>query len=236
VLRFYAALLRAQARVHEHLAAQRLSGSIEQDLTSIREPGVALLQVVVRDGAQPLADAARQLLADGPAALDEMLIEYWREPADTQFFAKALLQPYARLLVESGGAPLRTTLTRGANRCPRCGGKPQLAVHVSEDPEPAGGSGRSLLCSLCLSTWPFGRVVCADCGERDESKLAYFRSPEWDHLRVEACDTCRGYLKAVDLSRLGLAVPLVDEVAAAPLDLWARDRGYSKIEMNLIGL
>jgi len=235
VLRFYAALLRAQARVHERLAAERLSASLEQDLARIREPTAALLQVVVRDGAQPLADAARQLLADGHAVLDGMLIEYWREPSDRQFFAKAILQPYASVLVESGGAPLRTNLTRGANRCPRCGGKPQLAVLVSDGAETEGG-GRSLLCSLCLSTWPFGRVICANCGERDDPKLGYFRSPDWDHVRVEACDTCRCYLKGVDLSRLGLAVPLVDEVAAAPLDLWARDRGYTKIEMNLIGL
>jgi hypothetical protein len=31
-------------------------------------------------------------------------------------------------------------------------------------------------------------------------------------------------------------VPLVDEVAAAPLDLWASERGYVKIELNLVGL
>ena len=43
-------------------------------------------------------------------------------------------------------------------------------------------------------------------------------------------------MKSVDLSRLGLAVPLVDEVAGAPLDLWARERGYEKIELNLVGL
>ena len=44
------------------------------------------------------------------------------------------------------------------------------------------------------------------------------------------------YLKTVDLTRQGNAVPLVDEVAGAPLDLWAREHGYHKIELNLIGL
>ena len=33
-----------------------------------------------------------------------------------------------------------------------------------------------------------------------------------------------------------LAVPLIDEVAAAPLDLWIRERGYTKIEVNLLGV
>ena len=32
------------------------------------------------------------------------------------------------------------------------------------------------------------------------------------------------------------AVPLVDEVAGASLDLWAREHGYEKIELNLVGL
>ena len=55
-------------------------------------------------------------------------------------------------------------------------------------------------------------------------------------MRVEACDTCRHYLKGIDLTRLGIAVPLVDEVASAPLDLWADEHGYVKIELNLVGL
>jgi formate dehydrogenase maturation protein FdhE len=40
----------------------------------------------------------------------------------------------------------------------------------------------------------------------------------------------------VDLTRLGFAVPLVDEVATAALDVWAREHGYKKIELNLVGL
>jgi formate dehydrogenase maturation protein FdhE len=40
----------------------------------------------------------------------------------------------------------------------------------------------------------------------------------------------------VDLTRLGIAVPVVDEVAGASLDLWAREHDYQKIELNLVGL
>jgi FdhE protein len=92
------------------------------------------------------------------------------------------------------------------------------------------------LCATCLTTWPFRRVLCAYCGQEDEHKLGYFHSPQYDHLRVDACDTCRHYLKTIDLTRLGVAVPLVDEVAGAALDLWAREQGYEKIELNLVGL
>ena len=79
-------------------------------------------------------------------------------------------------------------------------------------------------------------MLCANCGEDDERQLGYFHSLSYDHLRIDACETCKHYLKTVDLTRLGLAVPLVDEVAAAPLDLWARERGYDKIQLNLVGL
>jgi FdhE protein len=80
------------------------------------------------------------------------------------------------------------------------------------------------------------RVLCPHCGEDDERRLCYYHSPAFDHLRVDACETCRHYLKTVDLTRSGLAVPLVDEVAGAPLDLWAAEQGYQKIELNLVGL
>jgi formate dehydrogenase maturation protein FdhE len=40
----------------------------------------------------------------------------------------------------------------------------------------------------------------------------------------------------VDLIRLGHAEPLVDEIYSAPLDLWAREHGYAKIELNLVGV
>jgi len=30
--------------------------------------------------------------------------------------------------------------------------------------------------------------------------------------------------------------PLVDEIDAAALDIWAREHGYKKIELNLVGV
>lgn len=92
------------------------------------------------------------------------------------------------------------------------------------------------MCSACLTIWPFRRVVCANCGEERPDKLGVFQSPAFDHVRIEACDTCWHYIKGIDLTRLGLAIPLVDEVAAAALDLWAMEQGYTKIELNLVGL
>jgi formate dehydrogenase accessory protein FdhE len=238
LLTFYAKLLRAQKDVYDYFRSRKgwlPSGVLGRDLPIVRAMMPRLLNAVESSGPAQLADEAHVLTRAHEAEIDEMLIEYWREPSDLQFFAKAFLQPYARWLAETGVKPADRSPGGGENRCPFCDGKPQLSflqiVEASAD-----GGGRGLICSLCLTAWPFRRVICAHCLEENPAKLSYFHSPQYDHVRVEGCETCKHYIKGVDLTRLGLAVPLVDEVAAAPLDLWAREHGYTKIELNLIGL
>lgn len=240
LLVFYARLLRNQKAVSDALHARRPSGSLDRDLTLMREPISRLLRDVAANGPEALANQARTLDLE---SLRTSVLAHWREPSDRQFFPKAILQPYAHWLAESGVAPIdRVPMPPGgaspptSNRCPFCGGAPQLSILDPLSATSGDGSGRRLLCATCLSTWPFGRVLCAQCGEEDEHKLGYFHSPDYDHLRIDACESCRHYLKTVDLGRFGLAVPLVDEVAGASLDIWARDHGYEKIELNLVGL
>ena len=111
-----------------------------------------------------------------------------------------------------------------------------------------------------LLLWGYARMTCAGCGEDSSAKLTVFselgttsgergsvvrglphekapvRHPAvFPHMRVEACDSCRRYLLAIDLAADPQAVPLVDELAAIPLDLYARDRGFTKITTNLMG-
>jgi FdhE protein len=239
LLRFYATLLAAQRDVHDSL--KRLSrwvpsGSLLRDLDVIRPAVRPLLRVVAGSGPESLALDANRLLAAGDDALDEALRSWWRAPSDEQFFPKAVAQPYAQRLAELAIAPADRGLENGPNRCPFCAGVPQLSVFQAGAGDPTDTGSRALLCATCLGVWAFRRVRCARCGEQDERKLAYFHAPELEHLRVDACDTCGAYLKTVDMTRLGLAVPIVDEVAGAPLDVWAREQGYRKIELNLVGL
>jgi len=235
LLGFYGRLLRCQRENFLSFGAERASGSFDSDLSLIRRFRVSALAAVAEAGSEWLSAQARRLLDDDQLC-ESVLRAYWDHPSDEQFFAKLLMQPYMHWLACERLQPASRTTTRTDNRCPFCGGPPQLSIL-----EPAGaasldsGSGRTLLCASCLHTWPFRRVVCPACGEEDDKKLAYFRSPAFDHVRVDACDTCQRYLKTVDLGSLGLAVPLVDEVAAAPLDAWAVEHGYQKIELNLLG-
>ena len=238
LLTFYASLLRSQKDIYEHLRTRKNglpSGELARDLPVLRQVMPTLLHTVEANGPDELVSQAQALLQASDSELDEMLIEHWRATSDLQFFAKAFLQPYASWLTEIGARPVDRSLRRGENRCPFCDGKPQVSVlQIKETSSESGG--RDLICANCLSAWPFRRVVCANCGEENPVRMGYYHSAEYDHVRVEACDTCKYYIKAVDLTKYGFAVPLIDEVASAPLDLWIRERGYTKIEINLLGV
>jgi FdhE protein len=238
LLTFYAQLLRAQREIYESLRRRKdwlPTGLLAADLPSVRTMLPRLLRVVEAHGPAALSAEARALLRADMDEIDGLLLAQWRAPSDVQFFAKAFLQPYARWLAESGGRPIDRVFERHESRCPFCGGQPQVSLLQTKEVSADSGN-RELICATCLTAWPFRRVVCAHCGEERPTKLGYFHTPEYDHVRVEACDTCKHYIKGVDLTRLGLAVPLVDEVASAPLDVWAHEHGYMKIELNLVGL
>jgi FdhE protein len=236
---FYAALLRAQESLYDHLNTRsdwHPCGALYRDSAGFRPQVAIILQAVTNAGPEPLAIEARRLLAAGEREVDEMLLQFCRAPSDRQFFAKAILQPYAQWLAENHIAPVGRERSSVDNRCPFCGGNPQLSVlRGAGDPALEGGA-RLLQCATCLTVWPFRRALCPRCGEENERQLGYFSTPAFDHLRLETCDTCKHYLKCVDLTRLGVAVPLVDEVASATLDAWATEHGYTKIELNLLGL
>jgi FdhE protein len=63
-----------------------------------------------------------------------------------------------------------------------------------------------------------------------------YTAEELKHVRVESCDSCRTYIKTVDMTKMGRAEPIVDEMAAIPLDLWAERQGYAKLQRNLLQL
>lgn len=150
------------------------------------------------------------------------------DPAANRFFARVLLQPMAENLAATHSSPSPDS---SSSICPVCADRPQLAVLR---PEGDGGK-RFLVCCLCATEWEFRRVLCPSCGEVDHLKLPRYSTEEFAAVRVEACDTCHSYLKSVDMTVDGHAVPLVDEVATVPLDMWAMEHGYNKISVNLMG-
>jgi formate dehydrogenase maturation protein FdhE len=44
------------------------------------------------------------------------------------------------------------------------------------------------------------------------------------------------YIKSVDLTRNGHAIPVADELATVALNIWADEHGYHKLETNLLAM
>ena len=185
-----------------------------------------LLVLVRREGPPVAAEAARIIQSDN--ALQDAVLKGDTVNPLHAFFWRVLRQPYAERAAAGEKPPSNVT----RNTCPFCGERPIAAVLR---PEGDGGK-RCLLCSLCFTEWEFRRLLCPNCGEEDHQKLPIYKADEFPHLRAEACDSCAHYIKAVDLTLNGLAIPEVDELAAIPLDLWAGEQGYVKLQTNIIGL
>ncbi len=98
------------------------------------------------------------------------------------------------------------------------------------------GAARFLCCSWCGNQWAITRVRCPSCGETDPDVLPTWQTERYPGARVEACDGCRRYVKSVDLSLDGLAVPEVDELSSLALDVWAAEQEYTRLEPGLAGI
>jgi FdhE protein len=244
-LRFYDNVTQFQQSLYAELEAkcgtakeQRPPGSLrdELDLFILLPRFGPFLSVIEKIAPHPLAQSAVAYLASGVSIWQKMLIEFWGATQDqaTTDPAQSLLswiflQPYAEYLADySLHPPLHAT----PSLCPLCSSKPQVGVLRIE----GDGGKRSLICALCAHEWEFRRIVCPACGEEDVHKLAVYSAPELAHVRVEACDTCHSYIKTVDLTKDGHAVPVVDELASIPLNLWAADHGYVKLHANMLGI
>jgi FdhE protein len=238
VLAFYEHILGAQRRIFDGLPAVnslpqtpdtfRKQLDVEQALKWLP----AMLDVVRTKGPAKLADEAARLAASPEERRRHLLHAFLRNeqprPDDaSSFFARAVFQPMAEHVVADAVVPPTTSATT----CPLCDGKPQLAILR---PEGDGGK-RHLSCSFCSTEWEFRRVLCAVCGETDYSKLPRYLPEDPQAVRVEACDTCKFYLKSFDMTADGRLVPEIDEFATIALDLWAAEHGYQKIQPNVMG-
>jgi FdhE protein len=239
ILRFYIAVARFQESFSAELAtasgvtadAEPFAGQLPLQLT--RRFG-AFLSVVEQNGPSPLQEAACELQNSRDDSHFQLLTVFWDgaetgplPPGPYDFFARAFLQPYVV------NARLRSGKPYGGPTpflCPFCKRKPVLGVL-----RPLGDGGqRSLVCSFCLAEWEFRRIVCPGCGEENHAKLPVYSADELKHVRVECCDSCQTYIKTVDMTKSGLAEPIVDEMASIPLDLWAQKQGYTKLQPNLM--
>jgi FdhE protein len=253
ILRFYGAIARFQGSFYREIAgslarsrekSSPVVGIVATDEELFARPLLSeivrqfgpFLSVVEQNGPEPLREVARDLRNCVEDSHLQLLTLFWNgaeagalPPGPNDFFARAFLQPYATSVRTQSSLRWRGPTPY---LCPFCRRKPGLGVL-----RPLGDGGqRSLVCSFCLAEWEFRRIVCPGCGEEDHSKLPVYTAEELQHVRVESCDSCRTYIKTVDMTKSGRAEPIVDEMASIPLDLWAQRQGYTKLQCNLLQL
>ncbi len=226
LLNFYAGLARFQKPVFAELQSKR-----QTDLRALACHFSALIKLIERTGTDLLINFAAQNLSAADAQL-QLLAAAWEggealDPA-ARFYARVLLQPYAEYLASRGDIN-----ASGADpTCPFCNARPVAGVLRGE----GDGGKRWLLCSLCSTEWQYRRVLCPGCGEENKDKLPIYTASEFPAARVDACDTCHTYLKSIDLTKDGHAIPIVDEIATVALNIWAEEHDYVKLETNLLGM
>jgi formate dehydrogenase maturation protein FdhE len=207
-------------------------------------------------GALPAFAAGRMMpkvveatLAAGPRTLCETVLNRYHQPGLEEMARRWLdgaeLPAVDRYLARASVAPVLEALpalaratgssTADPRHCPNCGGLPQLS-YFGVSGEALMTAPRQLLCSRCAQSWVYPRMICAGCGGEDTSRLPIFSDLErFPSLRIDACEACESYLVTVDVPKDPRALPVVDELAALPLDLYAQERGFHKITPNLMG-
>jgi FdhE protein len=234
-LRFAAGLFRIQDRIARAFADagnEPLTGQLDRDGARLLGLAEELFAFAETEGPPELAEIARARRADEPETARSRLLLYWageRETAD-DFLSRALLRPYVETLAGAGIAPDRP---RQEGHCPNCGGRPIVAVREGDPASP--GVCRGLVCALCGGSWRFSRTHCPSCLEEEPAKLPRFQAELFPAVRLDACESCRLYVKSIDLDLERSAIPEVDDLASLPMDLWAIREGYRRIEPGWSG-
>jgi len=229
MLRLYRALLDPMADAFD---AARADGPAHADLPlfAVQRVLPGIIDATIEAGPSVLRDGVIALFVSADL---EGLMRRWLDgeavlPVET-YLARACISPLLEALAQSTSPPADPF------HCPACGGLPQVSYHALSG-EPLVSGPRYLLCSRCSQSWIFSRMTCASCGESNGTRLPIYQEAErFPHARVDGCSTCRHYLLTFDLRRDSRAVPIVDELACLPLDLYARDQGLTKIAPNLMG-
>jgi hypothetical protein len=198
------------------------------DWTELRLRVRQVIDVLRRHDVLEPADARRLQALDRGAELPEVLGRWFESAPGRPAHGD---QPVDAVLGDVLTLSVRPFLTRAADvllqrvsvdawdraTCPMCGGRPVFAVI-------ANGGERRLVCGRCHGRWPFEMRRCHHCLASDQIRVF---SAHDGVYQVTACESCRRYLKALDVKRAGrpFFLPL-DTVTTLALDQAVVEQGY----------
>jgi FdhE protein len=113
--------------------------------------------------------------------------------------------------------------------CPTCGSPPAMAQLVGVDP----GRIRYLACGRCTTRWRYVRTACPFCSN-DSQRLAVVAIEGEARLRIDSCESCRGYLKTY--IGQGEEEFFLSDWTSLHLDVIATDRGLIRMAGSLFDL
>jgi formate dehydrogenase maturation protein FdhE len=225
-LEFASRLCDVQSRA---MFSDSLSGRLTKDIHALSQQPV--LRMAAEHGPELLAVEADKRLHDDAHIAETRMLVYWGGGAREDYLTRAILQPYVETLRVRNVTPDRLHL-RG--HCPFCGGAPWISARKPAKDAESGF--RYLSCALCALEWQVNRLQCASCFEEDPHKLPVFQTDAHPNVRIETCETCRRYIKSIDLTLDARPIPIVDDLLSIAMDIWAVEQGNTRIEPGLAGL
>jgi FdhE protein len=150
-------------------------------------------------------------------------------PALLRYFGWTVLARHLRPVVDAF-AGWREEERWFRNYCPTCGSRPSMAQLVGADP----GRLRLLACGCCKTRWRYRRTGCPFCENQNDHRLAVLSVEGEGGLRIDYCESCRGYLKTYEGE--GSEHVLLADWTSIHLDIVACDRGLKRSAASLYTL
>ena len=186
----------------------------------------------------PLASEARALVdeqradPDTPNRFLAWLVDRESEPPAhpgmVQYLGWAVLARYLHGVVV-GFSRWRDEERWLRNYCPACAAPPAMGQLTGKDP----GRMRFLSCGACRTRWRYRRTGCPYCDSDDHQLLTLGVEGE-GNLRIDYCDSCKGYLKTYNGE--GSEGLYLADWTSVHLDVIAADSGLKRLAASLYAL
>lgn len=176
-------------------------------------------------------DMAMQAHRDG----DEAFFSTWGAATPTAprllpMLVQAAMTPSLERAAQELGARTKLNESWPHGHCPVCGSMP-----IMSDLREKEGF-RYNICGFCHTEYHVPRLQCPFCLERDMHKLEHYDAKEEPGIRLNACKTCRMYIKQTDFRNMDrTSLPLVDDLESLGLDVAAREKKLKRPSLSAWG-